>query len=82
MESIEVVAETFDGSGQFGGRNLGFGGHCVFFLRYDGAASRPRITPDRSVEHHDHTRIGWLGHCQLEPTELADVMIRDNRGLG
>ena len=44
MESIEVVAQTFDGSGQFGGRNLGFGGHCVFFLRYDGTASS-RVSP-------------------------------------
>jgi len=34
MEAIEVVAEMFDGSGKFGGRNLGFGGQSVFSLWY------------------------------------------------
>ena len=57
MESIEVVAQTFDGSGQFGGRNPGFGGHCCLLPPARPAAA---YHPRRSVEHHDHTRIGWL----------------------
>ena len=52
MESIEVVAQTFDGPNKFGRRNPGFGRQSAFSPAYKTlTAPRAHITPQKSVDH-------------------------------